>query len=73
MTRQVRLNTSEQIQKRLKDFIGKKINIVLCNRKVLFGELKKLDDRELTFLNMRQQPFTLLLSEISEVYLDFLE
>jgi ribosome maturation factor RimP len=73
MTRQIRLSTLDQIEKRLKEFIGKKINIVLCNRKVLFGELKRLDGEKLSFLNMRQQVVTLPLADISEVYLDFIE
>lgn len=73
MTRQLRLSTSDQIQKRLKEFIGKKINIVLCNRKVLFGELRKLDKEQLTFENMRQQKVTLVLADVSEIYMDFIE
>ena len=72
-TRQLRLNTVDQMQKRLKDFIGKKINIVLCDRTVRFGVLKSIDLTALTFENMRLEPFTLALKEISEVYLDFKE
>jgi len=72
-TRQLRLNTVDQMQKRLKDFTGKKINIVLCDRTVLFGVLKGIDNTGLTFENMRMEPFTLALKEISEVYLDFKE
>ena len=45
----------------------------MCNRRVLFGELRKLDERELTFVNMRQQVVTLSLTDISEIYLDFIE
>lgn len=73
MTRQLRLSTSDQFQKRLKDFIGKKINIVLCNRKVLFGELTNFDIGQLTFENLRQQKVTLLFTDISEIYLDCIE
>lgn len=73
VTRQLRLNTLDQIQKRLKEFIGKKINIVLVNRTVLFGELRSITDTQLTCVNMRMDPFTLSLTEISEVYLDFKE
>lgn len=40
------------------------------NRKVLFGELKKTDETQLTFVNMRNEEFTLPLKEISEVYMD---
>lgn len=72
-TRQVRLNTVDQIQKKLKDHTGKKINIVLCDRTVLFGVLKSVDPTTLTFENMRLQAVTLSLKEISEVYLDFKE
>jgi hypothetical protein len=72
-TRQVRLSTFHQIQKRLKEFTGKKINIVLCDRTVLFGQLKSIDDTRLSFENMRQESVTLLVKEISEVYLDFKE
>lgn len=70
MNRQIRLSTFEQLQKRLKDFTGKKINIVMCNRKVLFGELTNIDETQLTFVNMRNERFTLPLKEISEVYMD---
>ena len=72
-TRQLRLTSLDQFRKRLKEFTGKKINIVLCDRTVLFGELESLGDSELTFVNMRLDPVTLPLIEISEVYLDFKE
>ena len=72
-TRQLRLSSLDQIQKRLKEFTGKKINIVLCDRTVLFGELKSIGDTELTFVNMRLEPLSLSLKDISEVYLDFKE
>ena len=71
--RQLRLGTPEQIRKRSKDLTGKKINIVLCNRTVLFGELKMVNDKELAFVNMRQEDVSLALKDISEVYLDFKE
>ena len=72
-TRQLRLSSLADIQKRLKDFTGKKINIVLRDRTVLFGELKSIGNTELTFVNMRQDASSLLLKDISEVYLDFIE
>ena len=72
-TRQLRLSSPEQISKRLKEFTGKKINIVLCNRTVLFGELKSIGSSGLSFINMRLEPVSLSLTDISEVYLDFIE
>ena len=73
VTRQIRLGTQDQIRKKLKDFIGKKINIVLSNRTVLFGELKHVSENDLRFENMRLEPFTILLKDISEVYFDYKE
>ena len=72
-TRQLRLSSSDQIAKRLKEFTGKKINIVLCDRTVLFGELKSIGETELTFANMRLDAVSVPLKDISEVYLDFKE
>lgn len=72
-TRQIRLSTFDQIKNRLKEFSGKKINIVLHDRTVLFGELKSVDNAQLKFVNMRLQEFSLSLNDISEVYLDFKE
>ena len=71
--RQVRLNTLPAIKTRLQEFPGKKINIVLRTRKVLFGTLVSVDDRQLIFADMRQRKISLLFEEISEVYLDFKE
>lgn len=68
--RQIRLSSPEQIQKRLQDFTGKQVNIVLRNRKVLFGEIRNSDDKQVTFVNLRDEQFSLPLKEISEVYLD---
>jgi ribosome maturation factor RimP len=73
VTRQVRLSTPEQIVKKLADYTGKKINIVMCDRTVFFGELKHVDRDSLTFANMRQEASTVPISEVTEVYLDFKE
>lgn len=72
-TRQIRLSTLDLMNNRLKDFSGKKINIVMNDRTVLYGELKSADNTQLTFVNMRLETFTLLLNSISEIYLDFKE
>jgi small nuclear ribonucleoprotein (snRNP)-like protein len=72
-TRQIRLNTLDQIRTKLKEFYGKKINIVLRDRTVLFGQLKSIDSTELKFVNMRLAAVTVPLDEVSEVYLDFKE
>jgi hypothetical protein len=68
--RQLRLTTFDQIKTRLKEFTGKKINIVLRNRKVLFGELLSIDEAHLAIADMRRKKVSLHLADISEVYLD---
>ena len=68
--RQLRLTTPDQIQRRGQEFTGKKINIVLRNRKVLFGEVLSIDAMRLTFEDMRSKKVSLPLADISEVYLD---
>lgn len=73
VTRQVRLTTLEQIRKKLTGFTGKKINIVMFDRTVFFGELKHVDNNNFTFANMRGESFTLPLEKVSEVYIDFKE
>ncbi|MDQ2656009.1 MAG: hypothetical protein M3Y60_01205 [Bacteroidota bacterium] len=73
VSRQLRLNSLELIRNRLKEFTGRKINIVLSNRTVLFGELKSITDAKLTFVNMRLDPVSLSLEDIAEVYVDFKE
>ncbi len=35
------------------EFLGKKINIVLRDNTVMFGELKKVNDAEIVLMNMR--------------------
>ena len=68
--RQLRLTTPDQIHRRAQEFTGKKINIVLRNRKVLFGEVLSIDATRLTFADMRSKKVSLPLADISEVYLD---
>ena len=69
-TRQLRLNTAEQIRKRLGEFTGKKINIVLNDNTVILGQLKAMNDREVEILNMRLKKVILPLSTINEIYFD---
>lgn len=72
-TRQLRLSTLNLIKNRLPEFSGKKINIVMNDRTVLYGEITSSDNNQLTFVNMRRESFNLSLTDISEVYLDLKE
>jgi hypothetical protein len=69
-TRQLRLNDSDQIRRRMPEFLGKKINIVLTDRTVMFGELKKVNETEIVLRNMRMEKTTYPFTNIVEIYLD---
>lgn len=69
-TRQLRLNDPVQIQKRMNSFLGKKINIVLTDDTVVFGELKQVNAADIQVLNMRRKKVRCLFKEITEIYLD---
>lgn len=73
VTRQVRLTTPDQFRQKLENLKGEKINIVMFDRKVLFGKLLAIDDNNLTFSNMRQEVYTIALKEINEIYVDYKE
>jgi ribosome maturation factor RimP len=70
-TRQLRLTSSAQIREHLSELIGKKINIVLNNNTVLFGELILVQGNALHVLNMRLKKMEILISQINEIHLDF--
>jgi hypothetical protein len=69
-TKQLRLNDPELIQKSIKSLLGKKINIVLTDDTVVFGELKKVNTAEIQLLNMRLKKISYPFARIAEVYLD---
>lgn len=69
-TKQLRLSDPEQIKSRIRNFLGKKINIVLLDNTVMFGELKEVNSSEILLLNMRLKKISYPLIKISEVYLD---
>ena len=52
------------------EFLGKKINIVLMDNTVMFGELKKVNDAEIVLMNMRLENVKYPFDSIAEVYLD---
>ena len=69
-TKQLRLIDSEQIRGRMKEFIGKKINIVLTDKTVMFGELKQANDNSIVLRNMRLENMTYPIQSIVEIFLD---
>jgi response regulator RpfG family c-di-GMP phosphodiesterase len=69
-TRQLRLSDMHQIRSRMAEFLGKKINIVLYDSTVMFGELKKVNDADIVLMNMRMENIKYPFDTIAEVYLD---
>jgi len=69
-TRQLRLNDPDQIRRRLPEFLGKKINIVLKDNTVMFGELMKVNTNEIILQNMRLENARFPLESIAEAYFD---
>jgi len=69
-TKQLRITDSGQIRKRMNEFIGKKINIVLTDRTATFGELMRANDASIVLKNMRLENTTYSLQSIVEVFLD---
>jgi hypothetical protein len=69
-TRQLRLNDPDQILRRMPEFLGKKINVVLIDRTVMFGELKKVNQSEIVLRNMRLENVSYPFKNIVEIYLD---
>ena len=69
-TKQLRINDTTQIRRRMNEFLGKKINIVLDDRTVMFGELKTANETSIVLRNMRLKNVSYPIQSIVEVYLD---
>jgi hypothetical protein len=69
-TRQLRLNTLDQIQKRIQEFTGKKINIVLHDNTVILAVVRRYDNYFLEADNMRQKRIKIPFTSINEIYYD---
>ena len=71
-TKQLRLSDAVQIRERMREFVGKKINIVLTDNTAMFGELTGVNDAEIKLTNMRRKEMTYRIDAIAELYLDTL-
>ena len=69
-SRQLRISDHEQIKSRAASFLGKKINIVLLDNTVVFGQLEEVNGNEILLLNMRMKKAKYLFSSIAELYID---
>jgi predicted metal-dependent hydrolase len=69
-TKQLRLSDAAQIRKRVAEFVGKKINIVLTDNTAMFGELTDVNATEIKLQNMRRKKMTYRIDTIAELYFD---
>lgn len=71
-TKQLRLSDPALIKARIKEFLGKKINIVLADNRVIIGELSDVGPLEIVLINMRLKKMRYSFNQLSEVYFDVL-
>lgn len=69
-TRQIRLNHPKQIRDKIREFVGKKINVVLTDNRVIIGELKDVNAGGIKVFNMRLKPMQYSFENIAEIYFD---
>jgi hypothetical protein len=69
-TRQLRINDANQIRNRIREFIGKKINIVLKDQTVSLIRIEEVSDVAVNGSNMRLKTITIPFDQISEIYFD---
>jgi ribosome maturation factor RimP len=68
--RQIRLNDPQTIKLRMKDFLGKNVNLVFHDRKSITGNVQTIDASGVEVLNMRLKRMRFPFDTIAEVYVD---
>lgn len=71
-TKQLRLSDIVQIKSRVRELLHKKINIVLKDNTVMFGELKEVNENGISLRNMRLKTIVYPFDQIAEIYFDIL-
>ena len=69
-TKQLRVTDPQQIKKRIGEFLGKKINVVLTDNRVIIGELKEVNPSGIVLMNMRLKKMEYSFDQLTEVYFD---
>jgi small nuclear ribonucleoprotein (snRNP)-like protein len=68
--RQIRLNSTDQIKSRIREFEGKRIQVVLSNNTSIYGELKAVEELGIVLENRRMKKNLLQFDSITEIYFD---
>ena len=71
-TKQVRISDPDQIRKRIQEFVGKPINLVLTNGMIMTGKLTATRQTEVILQNMRLKNISYSFNSIAEIYFDSL-
>lgn len=68
--KQIRISGQERIKAKLPEFIHKKVNFVLSDNTVHFGELAEVAQTMVVLVNMRQKKIKLPLEKVIEFFSD---
>ncbi len=68
--RQIRVNNLKNFSNRLEAYQGKKINIVLKNKEVIFGYLSHIAKENLELINLSKRKLSFKWQEIDEILID---
>jgi hypothetical protein len=64
------MNDPAIIGSRIREFVGKKMQIVLNDSTSFFGQLEAVNDKGIVLQNMRNKKTNYTLNSISEIYID---
>jgi ferredoxin-fold anticodon binding domain-containing protein len=69
-TRQQRISDIVKIRKRIPDLVGKKINVVLNDQRVLLGTIESVHGNTVVLKDMKSRKMPLEIAQLSEIYVD---
>lgn len=68
--KQIRISDPTLLKRRIPEFIDRKVNLILKDNTVIFGQLKKTDAQSLYIVNMRLKEIKLPMENVAEFYTD---
>ena len=72
-TRQLRINDPSKIHLRIKELLGKHVNLVFHDDRVASGSVDAVTQSDVTLLNMRNKRMTFRFLDVAELYFDTIE
>jgi hypothetical protein len=68
--RQIRLNSVDQIKTRIREFEGKRVQVVLSNNTAFYAKVKSVSENGIVVENGRLKKNLLPFNSIAEIYFD---